>query len=312
MQQVDQQADQQEKSRQHEQLALHGDEITVADIGHQTVADARQREQVLDDHDAGDHLRERQSDDGDQLRHGEAQSHAQHRLPAGHATGHGHVDVTGGCQSAQCRAGVPHQPGPHDDAHRAGWQHQRHQRRTEIGPPALGESLRREHANQSGSAREQQDQQQTTPQRGHGAADDGDHVKHAASGAAAGQCRLASQRNAQPHRDKQPEDDQRERHRCPLADLGADGAAGQNGVAEITVQQRADPVGILRDQRPVQTELRAQRGDPFRRGIQPGHHRGHVAGQHAQCREHDDGDAEQRRREQQQTAYDESQVDSFR
>ena len=33
MQQVDQQADQQEKSRQHEQLALHGDEITVADIG---------------------------------------------------------------------------------------------------------------------------------------------------------------------------------------------------------------------------------------------------------------------------------------
>ena len=60
--QVDEQSDYQEERGQHEQLALHGNEVAMAKITHQAGAYARQCEQVLDHHDSGDHLGESEAD----------------------------------------------------------------------------------------------------------------------------------------------------------------------------------------------------------------------------------------------------------
>ena len=91
MRQIDHETQQQEERGQQEQFALHCDQVAVADVGDQHGAKTRQGEQVFHHHHAGDHLREGQADHRHQLRSGQTQRHAQYRLFAGHAAGHGHV-----------------------------------------------------------------------------------------------------------------------------------------------------------------------------------------------------------------------------
>ena len=85
-----------------------------------------------------------------------------------------------------------------------------------------------------------------------------------------------------------------------LAELAGDRLAVQRRRAEVAVQDAADPVEVLHDERPVEAELLADRRDLLRRRLRAADDLGQVAGQQAQQQEHDDagdedGDQQQRR-----------------
>ena len=165
--------------------------------------------------------------------------------------------------------------------------------------------MRWEQSEQSAAASEQQNQQQSAPQRGDGARDDGDHMEQATQMRIAGQHGSASQRKPYDQCDSQAHNDQRKGDTDTFRHLGRDGTPTDHGCSEIAVQQIKYPIRVLRRIRTVKSELRAQRGDAFGRRLRSRNHRGNVAGKDTQCEKHQKRKTGQGRDEQPQPLDDE-------
>ena len=68
---------------------------------------------------------------------------------------------------------------------------------------------------------------------------------------------------------------------------GATGCAIRIRLAHVAAQEVADPLDVLREQRPVDAELMIERGDRARIGERAENRAADVAGQQLAAREHD-------------------------
>ena len=94
-------------------------------------------------------------------------------------------------------------------------------------------------------------------------------------------------------------------------DIGDRARAGER-IAEIAVQDAAEPMDISHHRRVVEVQLLAQEGNRLRRRIAPQHARGDVARQHLDDRKNDDRDDEQREHRQQNSRDQQPQDDHAR
>ncbi len=176
-------------------------------------------------------------------------------------------------------ARVAHHRRTHDHSHGQRGQHKRGERTAGVGPARLREARRGKDGDQPRSAREQQDEDQATPQGRHGATHNGRALVDGAGARGT-----------------------REHDGGTGADEGGHGLSGEHGGAEVAVHQAGDPPAVLHDQRAVEAHLRAQCLHAFGWRVEAGHDGGDVAGQHAQRQEDHHGDGEERHNKQQQPA----------
>ena len=81
--------------------------------------------------------------------------------------------------------------------------------------------------------------------------------------------------------------------------------AGHVVLAEVAVEQAAEPAAVLGEQRPVEAEILADRGDVLRRRAEAEHRPHRVARDEADQQEHEHAEREQHRDRDQHAAADE-------
>ena len=200
-------------------------------------------------------------------------------------------------------ARVAHHRRTHDHPHGQRGQHERGERTAGVGPARLRKARRGQDGDQPRSSREQQDEDQATPQGRHGATHNGRALVDGAGARGTREHGSAPGGDADRKRDDEAQNDEREGDGGTGADEGGHGLSGEHGGAEVAAHQTGDPRAVLHDQRAVEAHLRAQCLHAFGWRVEAGHDGGDVAGQHAQRQEDHHGDGEERHNKQQQPAY---------
>ena len=114
-----------------------------------------------------------------------------------------------------------------------------------------------------------------------------------------------AERDADERRQHHRQERQLERHGQRRGEQRRERGAGHVVLAEVAVEQAAEPAGVLGEQRPVEAEVGADHGDVLRRGAEAEHRPHRVARDEVDEQEHEHAEREQHRDRDQHAAGDE-------
>ena len=281
---------------------LDDGEVLHADRLEHVLADAGQREDLLDDERAAEQVAERDPDDRDRRTQRVLQRVLADHLAGSEALRHrgAHVVLVQGVDERP--------PDLTGDRGRAA-DSERHPGKDQVLEPLPGR--RRERHVAEGREEVQVDGEGDDEQQGEPEVRDG-HAQAAADGdqpvrrGALTDARDDARRDADDHRDHHPADGQGERDREPLLDPRGDALVLEQRRAEVPMDDLVEPAQVLLPERLVQVELVGDARHLGRVRVDaPGQDQRRVPGQEEHQAEHTEGDQEQERNGDQQPAADE-------